>query len=75
MNLIQHAYEDWQTGKTTEEEFNTLYNIIQLKAETLWLNPEQGGSRFPVWFEDLYVPDNMKDMFNETFGDCYMQLG
>lgn len=63
-----HLSKDLQYNRINTEKFDREEFAIYKKASELWLN-QYPGSRFPEWFEDLKVPENMKDMFNDAFGD------
>ena len=65
---LEETAEELKLGHISVEAFDDIHYSINRKAEALWLN-QDSDSRFPAYFEDLLVPENMRDAFNETFGD------
>ena len=48
--------------------YNNFLMEIYHTLQSLWLN-RNSDSRFPEWFEDLYIPEEFKEMFDDIFGD------
>ena len=49
-------------------KYNNFLMEIYHTLQSLWLN-RNSDSRFPEWFEDLYIPEEFKEMFDDIFGD------
>ena len=71
---LDETEEEWKIGHIDSVSFDNIRYSIYNKAEKLWLNQNYEEGRFPEYFEDLAVPENLRDAFNDTFGDCYISL-
>jgi len=70
---LEDTETSWKNGEIDTASYDNICYSIYSKAENLWLD-QYGPSRFPEWFEDLKVPENLRDAFNDAFGDFSMTL-
>lgn len=71
---LDETENEWKLGHIDTSSFDSIRYSICNKAEKLWLNQNYSEGRFPEYFEDLLVPSNLKEVFQDTFGDFFLTL-
>ena len=66
---VERISKEFKEHKIDKDTFERKNSIIEEALCEVWLNKENDGSRTPIYLEDLEIPNNLKNLYDNIFID------